>query len=38
MGFLKLILRWVLLAFAITITSYILPFIEISWETVLKKV
>jgi putative membrane protein len=38
MGFLKLILRWVLLAFAITITSYILPFIEISGETVLKKV
>ena len=38
MGFLKLILKWVLLAFAITITSYILPFIEISGETVLKKV
>lgn len=38
MGFLKLILRWVLLAFAITITSYMLPFIEISGETVLKKV
>src|SRR5665811_464511 len=38
MGFLKLILRWVLLTFAITITSYILPFIEISGETVLKKV
>lgn len=38
MGFLKLILKWVLLAFAITITSYMLPFIEISGETVLKKV
>lgn len=38
MVFLKLILRWVLLTFAIAITSYILPFIEISGETVLKKV
>lgn len=37
MGFLKLILRWVLITFAITITSYMLPFIEISGETVLKK-
>jgi putative membrane protein len=37
MGFLKLILRWVLITFAITITSYILPFIEISGETVFKK-
>jgi putative membrane protein len=37
MWFLKLILRWVLITFAITITSYILPFIEISGETVLKK-
>jgi len=38
MGLLKLLLRWVLLAFAITVTSYVLPFIEISGETVLKKV
>jgi putative membrane protein len=38
MWFLKLILRWVLITFAITITSYILPFIEISGETVMKKV
>jgi len=38
MEFLKLILRWVLLTFAITIASYVLPFIEISGETVLKKV
>ena len=38
MGFLKLIIRWVLIAFAITITSYVLPFIEISGKTVLKKV
>ena len=38
MGFLKLILRWVLITFAITITSFVLPFIEISGETVLKKV
>jgi len=37
MGFLKLILRWVLITFAITITSYVLPFIEISGDTVLKK-
>ncbi len=38
MGLLKLILRWVLLTFAITVTSYVLPFIEISGETILKKV
>jgi putative membrane protein len=38
MGFLKLILRWVLLSFAITVTSYLLPFIEITGESVLKKV
>src|SRR5680860_683084 len=38
MGFLKLIFKWVLLTFAIAIASYVLPFIEISGETVLKKV
>jgi len=37
MGFLKLILRWVVITFAITITSYLLPFIEITGDTVLKK-
>ena len=37
MGFLKLILKWVLIAFAITVTSYVLPFIEISGDSIIKK-
>ena len=37
MRFLKLILRWVLITFAITATSYIMPFMEISGDTILKK-
>ncbi len=37
MGFLRLILKWILITFAITITYYVLPFIEISGDTVLKK-
>jgi len=38
MGFLKLILRWVLSTLAITITSLVLPFIDISGETVIKRI
>lgn len=38
MGFLKILLRWVLTTFAIAIVSYFLPFIEISGSTVIKRV
>ncbi|MHB1346184.1 MAG: phage holin family protein [Candidatus Humimicrobiaceae bacterium] len=37
MGFLKLILKWVLITFAITVTSYVLPFIEISGDSIIRK-
>ena len=37
MGFLKLILRWILATFAITVTYYLLPFIEISGDTFIKR-
>ncbi|MCL6086891.1 MAG: phage holin family protein [Actinobacteria bacterium] len=38
MGFLKIILKWILSTLAITITSYVLPFIEISGDSVLKRI
>jgi putative membrane protein len=37
MGFLKLIFRWILTTFAITVTYYLLPFLEISGDTFIKR-
>ena len=37
MEFLKLILRWIITTFAIAITYYLLPFIEISGYTFIKR-
>jgi putative membrane protein len=37
MGFLKFILRWIITTFAITLTYYLLPFIQISGDTAIKR-
>lgn len=38
MGFLKILLRWVLTTFAISVASYLLPFIEISGSTPIRRI